>query len=37
LEEEMVLYQRPEGLFLYQYGIAPFDASKELKKLASWD
>jgi hypothetical protein len=20
-----------------QYGIAPFDASKELKKLASWD
>jgi hypothetical protein len=21
----------------YQYGIAPFDASKEVKKLASWD
>jgi hypothetical protein len=33
----MVLYQRPEGLSSDQYGIAPFDASKEVKKLASWD
>jgi hypothetical protein len=37
LEEEMVLYQRPEKSSSDHYGIAPFDANKDLKKLSSWD
>jgi hypothetical protein len=37
LEEEMVLHQRPEISSSDHYGIAPFDANKELTKLSSWD
>jgi hypothetical protein len=37
LEEEVVLYQRSENSSSDQYGIAPFDANKDLKKLSLWD
>jgi hypothetical protein len=37
LEEEVVLYQRSKNYSSDQYGIAPFDANKDLKKLSSWD
>jgi hypothetical protein len=37
LEEEVVLYQRLENSSSDQYGISPFDANKDLKKLSSWD
>jgi hypothetical protein len=37
LEEEMVLYQRPENSSSDHYGVALFDANKDLKKLSSWD
>jgi hypothetical protein len=33
----MVLHQRPQGLPWRRIWSSPFDASKELKKLASWD
>jgi hypothetical protein len=37
LEEEVVLHQRLENSSSDQYSIAPFDANKDPKKLASWD
>jgi hypothetical protein len=37
LEEEMVYIKDRKVCSSDQYDIAPFDASKEVKKLASWD
>jgi hypothetical protein len=37
LEDQVVLHQGPKDFLPDKYGIAPFDASQELKKLASWD
>jgi hypothetical protein len=35
LEEEVVLYQRSENSSSDHYGIAPFDANKDLKKIVA--
>jgi hypothetical protein len=37
LEDQVVLHQGPKEFPSDKYGLAPFDASQELKKLASWD
>jgi hypothetical protein len=33
----MVLYQGQKAINSDEYGLAPFDANKSLKKLTSWD
>jgi hypothetical protein len=37
LETEVVLHQGPKISKSDKYGLAPFDASKSLAKLTTWD